>query len=699
MQRNSIFNGKFIGLLLVMFVTMLSVQSAFPQCDKTYFKTGYHKIISTTQGDYPDYMDWNNDGKVDFWRFLRNQTDQTLKIAVYLNNGSGDWNWSNPIIGETTIPQLSGVQQDYTILDYDGDGDKDIFYVQSNSQFTLLKNNGSYTFVAGTTQSFQDVSSMGGIGFLDVNGDNRLDWLILASQPNIGQSIGYRLANADGTYGDFIPILTGGTAQNSSNFKLIDFDGDGKTDIVYSKGLQYYFLKNNGGASFTPGTGGTLDRAVSFMQVKDFNNDGKADILGYEAGNHSGTPSAERRIDILYGQGNGTFNKVEVPTYLSTTSDNSNVVIGEFNGDNFPDLIELDSLNQSFYSIYINNGAGGFTRTDYLKKIVNAYNYRLADFNGDGKTDILVLGEFTHPLANMFGEQLINIQYSQCQSYGAVKTPNFDGNELPDIAMWNPGIGKWRSLNATWFYTQNDTVKENIWGAGSFGDVPAPGDFDADGKTDYSVYRDSTGTWYIYLSGTSAWYVYKFGVPGDIAVPNDYDGGGKTDIAVFRPSEGNWYILSSETGQYSVTHFGASGDKPVPADYDGDDKTDVAIFRPSEGNWYYLKSSDQSFAVFHWGISTDKPIPADYDGDGKADLTVFRDGDWYIQRSSNNSFNYIHWGTTGDVPYPSYDNGASAAPVVYRAGTSAWLNYAKQSGGAVLGGTGYVPIYFGLPNN
>ena len=42
--------------------------------------------------------------------------------------------------------------------------------------------------------------------------------------------------------------------------------------------------------------------------------------------------------------------------------------------------------------------------------------------------------------------------------------------------------------------------------------------------------------------------VVTWGGGADVPVPGDYDGDGKTDIAVFRPSTGMWYVLLSTTG-------------------------------------------------------------------------------------------------------------------------------------------------------
>ena len=261
---------------------------------------------------------------------------------------------------------------------------------------------------------------------------------------------------------------------------------------------------------------------------------------------------------------------------------------------------------------------------------------------------------------------------------------DFDGDGKTDVSVFRDQAGDW--------YLNRSTAGFTAMHFGTNGDIPTPGDFDGDGKADVAVFRPSTGVWYIFRSSDSQYVVRQFGLNGDVPRAGDFDGDSKADLAVFRGSEGRWYWMNSSNDAFNVVSFGLNGDLPLTGDFDGDSKTDVSVFRPSNGVWYRLNSSNGSFVAVGFGLSDDRPVPGDYDGDGKADVAVWRpsNGTWYSLRSSDGQYSVIQFGSTGDVPVPGdYDGDGKFDQAVYRAG----LWYLNRST------AGFQVVSFGLPTD
>lgn len=238
---------------------------------------------------------------------------------------------------------------------------------------------------------------------------------------------------------------------------------------------------------------------------------------------------------------------------------------------------------------------------------------------------------------------------------------DFDGDGRTDISVFRPATGSWYVIpsGGTGYTATN-------WGRGT--DRLVPADFDGDGRTDHAVFRD--GTWYLMRSQTGL-QITTFGLSGDIAQPGDYDGDGTADLAVWRPSDGCWYILRSRDG-FTAVSFGLNGDRPVADDYDGDGKFDPAIYR--NGSWYLLRSSFGP-ATVGFGTTGDRSVVGDYDGDGKCDVAVWRpaSGAWYYLRSSDGGFAAIGFGLTSDQPSPGdYDGDGKSDLAVFRPSDANW---------------------------
>lgn len=251
---------------------------------------------------------------------------------------------------------------------------------------------------------------------------------------------------------------------------------------------------------------------------------------------------------------------------------------------------------------------------------------------------------------------------------------DFDGDGKTDISVFRPATGQW-------FISGTLGPTFSIFEFGVASDILTPGDFDGDGKTDFVVFRPSDSTWYFRTKGVFS--TRQFGAAGDIPAAADYNGDGKADIAVFRPSTGVWYIAYSDSlNSFATVPFGANGDKPVAADYDGDGKADIAVWRPSDGTWYVQGSAGNYFTAT-WGIATDLPAQGDFDGDGKTDFAVFRGGTWYLLRTTAGIL-IQQFGVDGDLPVTGDFDGDGRDDVsVFRASNGNWYLSQSQNGYAV----------------
>jgi|SRR5579859_84617 len=196
----------------------------------------------------------------------------------------------------------------------------------------------------------------------------------------------------------FLPAVTydsGG--EGPVSVALADVNRDGKPDVVVANvcanngcpGGSVGVLLGNGDGTFQPATtydsGGTYSYSVA---VADVNEDGKPDLVV--------TNFYSDTVGVLLGNGNGTFQPVV--TYGTAGSGGSNpysVAVADVNGDGKPDLVVVNYVMANYLSktvgVLLGNGDGTFRpAVAYGSGGVIPLSVAIADVNGDGKPDLLV---------------------------------------------------------------------------------------------------------------------------------------------------------------------------------------------------------------------------------------------------------------------------------------------------------------------
>ena len=267
----------------------------------------------------------------------------------------------------------------------------------------------------------------------------------------------------------------------------------------------------------------------------------------------------------------------------------------------------------------------------------------------------------------------------------AGESGDYDADCRSDITVFRPSDG-------TWYHRMSADGSTAAIRWGQAGDVPVAGDYDGDGKADPAVYRPSIGTWFLRYSRTGATAAINWGVSTDLTVPGDYDGDGWTDIAVFRPANATWYLRYSRTGVTGALPLGLPGDVPVPGDYDGDLLTDFAVYRPDTGMWYVRYSTTQTGGAIRWGTRGDITVPGDYDGDGLTDIALYRpsEGVWYLRYSRTGTTAAYRWGEGADRPVPGdYDGDLKTDLAIFRPSTGVWWVWTSSNSATAAVAWGY----------
>lgn len=305
------------------------------------------------------------------------------------------------------------------------------------------------------------------------------------------------------------------------------------------------------------------------------------------------------------------------------------------------------------------------------------------DFDGDGKTDYLVLrrtSTISSEAAPLEWYVLLSDGGVMAREFGLASNivdrampEDYDGDGKCDFAVYRVGDDP-----LVLYYLASETNTLHAVQLDGFQHADMTQDYDGDGKADPAQARVDINhdlVWRILESTTGNIRTVQFGRVLDVPLRGDYDGDGKADFAIYRkpfsemPYHNTFFIIRSSDGEMQSEVFGNyETDRIISADFDGDRKTDIAVWRRrvtevDTGYWYWIESSTGIHRAFHFGIGNqDLAIPGDYDGDGKTDIAVSRydrNPDqalgktiFYVNRSTG-GMTAVHWGNGYDFTMTS----------------------------------------------
>jgi hypothetical protein len=301
---------------------------------------------------------------------------------------------------------------------------------------------------------------------------------------------------------------------------------------------------------------------------------------------------------------------------------------------------------------------------------------QFADFNGDGRTDIIqfVNGSAYVALSNGSGFSALALWGSGLGTAYKPQIGDFNGDGLSDIAVLSP------SAATVWISTGSNFNSGVVWA-----NVAAPvsvGDFDGDGRSDIvERYVTSVPRLRIWLSSGTAFQQQPDSNCGDgsIREVHDFNGDGRDDIITYATTSTYFMVCRYVGTSFTAISWQKFGTYPLQfADINGDGKTDVVYFT---GNVYAAKSTGSDFtAVSNLGVSSNGTERlADFNGDGKADLYQFSGGNngvSYVALSTGSKFGaFAAWGGAGPtvVTTTTADfTGDGRADVYQTAGSYVW---------------------------
>jgi hypothetical protein len=340
-----------------------------------------------------------------------------VSSAIYIYFGLGAGKFSNatyyPMWGAGTLTSAIGI----ALADLRNNGLTDI--ITDGGGISVLLSQGKGVFEDGI---WTKVSGGAGCSVKgDFNHDGKPDLAVVNSN-------GISILLGTGKYAT--PFTTGTSIALSGAGCLIDADvnADGNLDLLVPvNGTVETYLGNGDGTFSLKST--TPTPSGGELAVGDFNHDGKTDFA--TSGNL-----------IALGNGDGTFQNPTGVVADPPAGGFSGVAAGDINNDGWTDLVFTSDVFpvDANITVLLNNHKGNFTAVsaNFGGLTINPI---LADLNGDGNLDLVLLGTASGDAAVALGNGEGGFTFSRYLAGPIIDTPgsiavaDVNGDGIPDILM------------------------------------------------------------------------------------------------------------------------------------------------------------------------------------------------------------------------------------------------------------------------
>ena len=257
-----------------------------------------------------------------------------------------------------------------------------------------------------------------------------------------------------------------------------------------------------GNASFAPvATYSTGNGSYpTYVAVGDFGSDGQLDIVM--------ASDASNGIAVLLGLGNGSFTNMTMYS-IGENSGNRAAVVADFNKDGRLDIVVVNTLANNV-GIFFGHGNGTFTQQVTFSLGSKAYPFWIivSDFNSDDQLDIATANYYINDRGILLGYE--NGSFTLVKNYATgigsqpscISLGDFNNDSISDIAVTNFGTN---NIVVLFGFGDGSFVLGRPYSTGSrakpWGLVT--GDFNKDNQLDIAAVTDSPNTIGLFLGYNS----------------------------------------------------------------------------------------------------------------------------------------------------------------------------------------------------